>query len=95
MQAKYDARNMPALKRLVANGTQLRAYSHEILEACWKAANEVFAETSAKNANFKKIYDAWVPFRDELDTWFSVAEGTIDRFMLEKVAQRNRAARKK
>jgi TRAP-type mannitol/chloroaromatic compound transport system substrate-binding protein len=91
MQAKYDARNMPALRRLVANGTQLRPFSHDILEACWKAANEVFAETSAKNAPFKKIYDAWVPFRDDLDTWFSVAEAPIDRFMLDKAAQSQRS----
>src|SRR5215470_7431215 len=47
MQAKYDARNMPALRRLVANGTQLRPFSRDILEACWKAANEVYEETSA------------------------------------------------
>ena len=63
MLAKYDAQNMPALRRLVAGGAQLRPFSREILEACYKAANEVYAETAAKNAKFKKVYDAWKPFQ--------------------------------
>ena len=64
MQAKYDALNPPALKRLVAAGAQLRPFSPEILQACCKAARELYAETSAKNANFKKIYDSYgVPQR--------------------------------
>ena len=32
--AKYDLVNPPALKRLIANGAQLRAFSPEIMEAC-------------------------------------------------------------
>ena len=37
-QADYDARNPQALKRLVANGTQLRPFSTPIMEACLKAS---------------------------------------------------------
>src|SRR5437868_15372461 len=55
MQARYDAYNPPALKRLVASGTQLRPFSQSIMEASLKAANEIYAETSATNPNFKKI----------------------------------------
>ncbi len=33
-QARYDARNPQALKRLVAGGTQLRPFSQAIMEAC-------------------------------------------------------------
>ena len=47
MQARYDAVNPPALKKLVAAGAQLRPYPQEILEASFKAAQEVYAETSA------------------------------------------------
>jgi TRAP-type mannitol/chloroaromatic compound transport system substrate-binding protein len=39
MQARYDAFNPPAVKRLVAGGTQLRAFSPAILDASFKAAN--------------------------------------------------------
>jgi TRAP-type mannitol/chloroaromatic compound transport system substrate-binding protein len=81
MVAKYDAANPAALRRLIAGGAQLRPFSREIMEACLKAANELYAETSAKNANFKKVYDSWVKFRDEETLWFRVAEGAYDSFM--------------
>src|ERR1700704_3396404 len=34
VQARYDARNPPAIKRLVAAGTQLRAFPRPVMEAC-------------------------------------------------------------
>jgi TRAP-type mannitol/chloroaromatic compound transport system substrate-binding protein len=82
MLAKYDALNPPALRRLLANGVNLRPFSNEIMAACYKAANEVFEETNAANAKFKKIYEPWKKFRDEEDLWFSVAENRFDNFMI-------------
>ena len=55
--AKYDAGNPAALKRLVAGGAQLRPFPQVVLEACFKAANEVYAEITGKNEDFKKMYD--------------------------------------
>ena len=55
--AAYDARNPGALKRLVANGTQLRPFSQSVMEACLKASNEVNAETSATNPAYKKVLE--------------------------------------
>src|SRR5437660_6186825 len=55
--ARYDARNPAALKRLVANGAQLRPFPQTVMEACLKASNEVNAETSASNPDFKKVWD--------------------------------------
>lgn len=81
IMAKYDAVNPIALKRLLGNGTQLRFFSRPIMEASLKAANEVYAETSAKNPAFKKIYEAWRPYRNELVSWFRVAEDPINNFM--------------
>jgi TRAP-type mannitol/chloroaromatic compound transport system substrate-binding protein len=81
MVAKYDAANPAALRRLFAGGAQLRPFSREIMEACLKAANELYAETSAKNPNFKKIYESWAKFRDEETLWFRVAENAYDSFM--------------
>ena len=57
MTAKYDAQNPVALKRLVASGAVLRPFPPEVMDACYKAANELYAELSAKNEWFKKIYD--------------------------------------
>ncbi len=82
MQAKYDARNPAALKRLVGSGAQLRPFPADVMEACLKAANEVYAETSSKNAEFKKIYDAMAPFRSDQYLWWQIAEYNMDTFMI-------------
>ena len=80
--ARYDARNPQALKRLVAAGAQLRPFSQPIMEACLKAANEIYADISAKNAEFKKVYDNMVAFRNDEYLWWQVAEYTYDTFMI-------------
>ncbi len=38
-------------------------------------------ELSAKNENFKRVYEAMKAFRAEEDLWFQVADGTFDDFM--------------
>jgi TRAP-type mannitol/chloroaromatic compound transport system substrate-binding protein len=84
---RYDARNPLALKRLVAAGAQLRPFSQPIMEASYKAANEVYATTSAANADFKKVYENMLAFRNEEYLWWQVAEYSYDTFM---VRMRNR-----
>jgi TRAP-type mannitol/chloroaromatic compound transport system substrate-binding protein len=81
-QAKYDSRNPGALKRLVGAGAQLRPFSQSILEACLKAANEVYADISSKNPDFKKVYDNMLAFRNDEYLWWQVAEYTFDTFMI-------------
>lgn len=80
MLARYDAQNPAALRRLVANGAQLRPFPREVLEACFKASTELYAETSAKNPKFKKVFDEWKKFREDEYLWFRVAEQTFDNF---------------
>src|SRR6184192_633364 len=82
VQARYDARNPQALKRLVANGALLRPFSQAIMEACLKASNEVNAETSASNPDFKKIYDSQTEFRNDGNLWWQVAEYSYESFMI-------------
>ena len=82
MQAKYDALNPAALKRLVQAGTQLRTFPPEVMDACYKAAQEVYAETSAKNPKFKKIHDNYMAFRNDQYLWWQVAEYTSDNDMI-------------
>jgi len=82
MPARYDMQNPKALKQLVASGTQLRPFSTEIMEACLKATNELWAEISAKNANFKKVIDAMQAYRGDQYLWWQVAEYTNDSFMI-------------
>jgi TRAP-type mannitol/chloroaromatic compound transport system substrate-binding protein len=71
-----------ALRRLVAAGAQLRPFSQTITEACLKASNEVNAETSASNPDFKKIYDSQMEFRNDGNIWWQVAEYSYETFMI-------------
>ena len=82
MPARYDMQNPGALKRLVASGTQLRPFTNEVLDACLKATNELWAEISAKNADFKKAIDAMQAYRSDQYLWWQVAEYTNDSFMI-------------
>jgi TRAP-type mannitol/chloroaromatic compound transport system substrate-binding protein len=82
MMTKYDAGNPAALKRLIAGGAQLRAFPAPVLDAAFKSANEIYAELSASNADFKKIYDACVAFRGDQYLWWQVAEYGFDTYMI-------------
>ncbi|SMD09693.1 TRAP transporter substrate-binding protein [Rhizobium sp. RU36D] len=82
MLAKYDAKNAGALRQLVADGVQLRPFSGEILEACYKAAQEVYAEITAANPTFKKIYDSQQAFKKDAYLWTQVAEYGFDTYMM-------------
>jgi TRAP-type mannitol/chloroaromatic compound transport system substrate-binding protein len=82
MQAKYDARNPAALRRLLSGGAQLRPYPQEIMEASLKASNELYEDLSNKNENWKKVYESFRSFRGEQYLWWQVAEYTFDNFMI-------------
>jgi TRAP-type mannitol/chloroaromatic compound transport system substrate-binding protein len=80
--SKYDAVNPPAMKRLVAAGAVLHAFPQSVLEACYKAANEIYADLSATNPHFKKMYESLVPFRNDGYAWLQVAELGFDSFQI-------------
>ena len=82
MLQKYDYLNTAALKRLVAAGAKLSPFSQEILSACFDASNEVYAEITASNAGFKKIWDSITAFRGEYYLNMQVAEYNYDTFMM-------------
>jgi TRAP-type mannitol/chloroaromatic compound transport system substrate-binding protein len=89
MQAKYDQLNPAALKRLVGGGAQLRPYPTDVLDACFNAAKETYAEITASNAAFKKVHDSMMAFRADEYLWFQLSEYTFDTFMMGQ--QRKRA----
>src|SRR5664280_3308274 len=82
MLAKYDAVNPNALKRLVTGGAQLRPFPQLVMEASYRAATDTYNEVSAKNADFKKVYDSMVAFRGDEYLWWQVAELGFDSFMV-------------
>ena len=62
--------------------TELRTFPQSIMEASLKAANELYAELSDKNADFKKTYDSMVAFRGESLPWWQFNEYAYDTFMI-------------
>ncbi|MEJ7931423.1 TRAP transporter substrate-binding protein DctP [Ramlibacter sp. AN1015] len=81
MLAKYDATNVPALKRLVAGGAQLGAWTPQITEAMYKANEEVMKEQAAKNETFRKVHAHWSRFLADQVLWSSVNDGAAEQSM--------------
>src|ERR1700752_3451698 len=81
MMAKYDSVNPMALRKLLANGTKLHAFSPAIMEASFKAAKELHNEVAATNANFKKAYESLTSYTNNGYALFHVAEIGYDNFM--------------
>ncbi len=81
MQAKYDARNPAALKKLVAGGTKLFRFPKEMMDAAFKEAMAYYGELSASNPSWKKIYEDYSTFRRDQNLWFRFTEAGFDDFM--------------
>ena len=81
MQARYDARNPAALKKLVAGGTKLFRFPKDVMDAAFKEAMAVYSDLSAKNLAWKKIYEDFSAFRRDQNLWFRFTEAGFDNFM--------------
>ena len=81
--ALWEARGTtPALKRLVGAGALLRPFPQEVLETCYKAANEIYADLSKSNPHFGKMHASLAAFRNDSLAWNQVAELSYDSFMM-------------
>lgn len=80
MLAKYDARNGAALKQLVDSGTQLKPYSQEIMQAARTEALALYEEDASKDQTFKKVYEQWKAFREQIYGWHQVNELSFSSF---------------
>jgi len=66
---KSPAAQAPALKAIAAKGVTLHHWPPEVLaklEATW---NEVLKEESAANANFKRVAENYLAFRENFKAW--------------------------
>lgn len=87
MLARYDASNPAALRRIVIGGGQLRAFPQDVLEAAYKATNDVLREIGDGNPRFRKQLDALIAFRNEQYLWWQVGEYTFDNFLIRQRAK--------
>jgi TRAP-type mannitol/chloroaromatic compound transport system substrate-binding protein len=82
MLSRYDWLNPIAIKSLVANGAQLRPFPQDVMEAAFAAATETYAEISAINPMFKKIWDSQSAFKGDAYLWAQIAEYNYDTYMM-------------
>ena len=81
MQARYDARNPAALKRLVAGGAKVLPFPKAVMDLAFKESMALYSELSASNPNWKKVYTDYSNFRKEQNLWFRFTEAQFDRYM--------------
>lgn len=81
MLAKYDALNGAALQSLVEKGTELTAYSDEILTAAAAASTDFLEDNAGRDAAFKEVYEGWKQFRDSVQSWNKVNELSFSQFV--------------
>ena len=81
MQAKYDAKNPTALKQLVGAKTKVLPFPKAVMDLAFKESEKLYEEISAKNPNWKKVYDDYAAFRKEQNLWFRFTEARFDQFM--------------
>jgi TRAP-type mannitol/chloroaromatic compound transport system substrate-binding protein len=82
MLAKYDAVNPPALKRLLAQGTQMRPFPPSVMDASLKASLELYDEVSKTNPTFKTAWESLLAFRNDEYLWWQVAEYSYDNYLI-------------
>ncbi len=81
MQARYDARNPAALRRLVASGAKVLPFPKPVMDLAFKESMALYSELSNSNPNWKKIYADYSSFRKDQNLWFRFTEATFDRYM--------------
>eukprot|EP01012_Entosiphon_sulcatum_P052344 TRINITY_DN7193_c0_g5_i1.p2 TRINITY_DN7193_c0_g5~~TRINITY_DN7193_c0_g5_i1.p2 ORF type:complete len:361 (-),score=102.97 TRINITY_DN7193_c0_g5_i1:58-1140(-) len=81
MTAKYDAYNPIALKKLVAEKTQLKAFPKAVMDAGFKSSMEVFADHEAKSPEFKAIHQSMRAFQRDQILWNRFSEYPFNQYM--------------
>ncbi len=80
MVSRYDHLNPQALRRLVAAGAQLRFWPRPVMEAAWRANEELNADLGRQNPRFGRIMESYNRFRNDQYQWFRVSENSFDNF---------------
>jgi TRAP-type mannitol/chloroaromatic compound transport system substrate-binding protein len=80
MQTRYDAKNPPALRRLVEAGVRLRPFPEDVLRGARDAAEALLAEGAAGDEGYRRVHESWKAFRQGAFEWFGTAELAYQRF---------------
>lgn len=82
MLATYDTLNVPALRRLVGTGIELRSWSDDIMAAMKASSEKLLANQAAEDPLFAKVHTAWKTYLDEQLLWSSVNDGAAQAYLM-------------
>lgn len=85
MIADYDNRNPEAIKKLVGQGAKLSYFPKPVMDAAFKASNELMNELAESNPDFKAMLPGWLKYRRDQASWFRVAEAELDNYTFANV----------
>jgi TRAP-type mannitol/chloroaromatic compound transport system substrate-binding protein len=88
MLANYDAKNPDALRKLIGGGAKVSIFPRDVMDATYKASQELWVELSAKNPDFAKIFPQWQAFQQSEASWFRLAEASLDNYTYAAVGRR-------
>ena len=81
VQAAYDARNPPAMKQLIAEGAKLTRTPREIIDAAFRASEELYAELNERNTDWRRIHEDYRRFLRDQVQWHRLAEDSYNQYM--------------
>jgi TRAP-type mannitol/chloroaromatic compound transport system substrate-binding protein len=75
MLAQFEAKNLEALRKLKEeHNVQVYAFPDDVITALHGMTKEVLDEEAAKDADFKRIYEAYQAFMADNDGWAKLSE---------------------
>jgi Tfp pilus assembly protein PilV len=78
--------NPRSIVYLDAAGEKVPNNTKYLMDAAFKESMALYSEVSAKNPNWKKVYDDYASFRKESNNWFRVADARFDNYMQSRLA---------
>ncbi|MCB9397779.1 MAG: TRAP transporter substrate-binding protein [Acidobacteria bacterium] len=80
MLANYDAKNPPAMKRLLQAGVSFKPFAQDIMDAARSHTQEIIQEQVTADATYREIWTAWDQFRQDSSAWFGTCESAFSNF---------------
>jgi TRAP-type mannitol/chloroaromatic compound transport system substrate-binding protein len=88
MLAKYDANNGPALQRLIAGGTEVRASRPRCSTTSSASPDEVNAEKAAADPFYARAFASFQAFQASVVDWHATSEGGLAPVRVRRLSER-------
>lgn len=80
---RYDAKNPPALQRIIAAGVSVTPFPDDVIREARKISASILDDMAQENASFAKLHASWKKFKVESSAWFRTAEQAYARIAYE------------